>query len=64
MNDIAITINIPPDVFDLVKARAKHQGNPWAATASSLLQHIVLHHREIFGEDMVPADGPDPKSIA
>jgi predicted DNA binding CopG/RHH family protein len=55
MNDIAITINIPPDVFEVIKARAKAQGVAWAAVASSLLQHIVLHHREIFGEEIVPS---------
>jgi predicted DNA binding CopG/RHH family protein len=55
MNDIAITINIPPDVFAAIKARAKAQGVAWPAVASSLLQHIVLHHREIFGEEIVPS---------
>ena len=52
MADIAITINIPQDVFDAIKAKAKQSGAPWASVASSLLQHIVLHYREIFGEDM------------
>ena len=54
MNDVAITINIPPDIFDAIKARSKRTGTPWPATASSLLQHIVLHYKEIFGEEFIP----------
>lgn len=59
MQDVAITINIPPDVFEAIKAKAASTGTPWSAVASSLLQHVVLHSREIFGEDMMP-QGPAP----
>ena len=52
--DIAITINIPLDVFEAIKAQAAKNGTPWPAVASSLLQHVVIHSREIFGEDMMP----------
>lgn len=54
---IAITIKIPPGIFEGIKLLAQRRRIPLEVKASTLLRDMILHYEEIYDEPAGP-DGP------